>query len=82
MLGWVRAGLRDFSISRSSAAMSWGIPLPQDATHNTYVWCWTRQLSLLSAACVYCNNCVPLTVQAGHDGCRCWRGNDTTACDQ
>jgi methionyl-tRNA synthetase len=39
VLGWVKAGLRDFSISRSAAAMSWGIPLPQDASHNTYVWC-------------------------------------------
>lgn len=41
VLGWVRAGLRDFSISRSAAAMSWGIPLPQDPSHNTYVWCAT-----------------------------------------
>ncbi len=39
VLGWVKSGLRDFSISRSASAMSWGIPLPQDASHNTYVWC-------------------------------------------
>ncbi|MCU0261365.1 MAG: class I tRNA ligase family protein, partial [Ilumatobacteraceae bacterium] len=35
-LGLIRSGLRDFSISRTS--LSWGIPLPWDPTHVTYVW--------------------------------------------
>lgn len=36
MLGWVRAGLRDFSISR--AAVAWGIPIPLDPSQTVYVW--------------------------------------------
>jgi methionyl-tRNA synthetase len=35
-LGLIRSGLRDFSISRSS--LKWGIPLPWDPGHVTYVW--------------------------------------------
>jgi methionyl-tRNA synthetase len=35
-LGLIRGGLRDFSISRSS--LTWGIPLPWDPSHVTYVW--------------------------------------------
>ena len=35
-LGFIRQGLQDFSISRTS--ISWGIPLPWDAKHVTYVW--------------------------------------------
>lgn len=35
-LGLIRSGLRDFSISRTS--VSWGIPLPWDPAHTTYVW--------------------------------------------
>jgi len=35
-LGWLRAGLVDFSISRRSVA--WGIPLPWDPKHVAYVW--------------------------------------------
>lgn len=35
-LGLIRGGLRDFSISRTS--LTWGIPLPWDAKHVTYVW--------------------------------------------
>ncbi len=35
-LGLIRSGLRDFSISRTS--LTWGIPLPWDAKHVTYVW--------------------------------------------
>ncbi len=35
-LGFIRQGLRDFSISRTS--IDWGIPLPWDASHVTYVW--------------------------------------------
>lgn len=36
VLGWLREGLRDFSISR--AGTSWGIPFPGDADHRIYVW--------------------------------------------
>jgi methionyl-tRNA synthetase len=35
-LGLIRGGLRDFSVSRTS--LDWGIPLPWDPTHVTYVW--------------------------------------------
>jgi methionyl-tRNA synthetase len=35
-LGFIRQGLRDFSISRTS--IDWGIPLPWDPRHVTYVW--------------------------------------------
>ena len=35
-LGLIRGGLRDFSISRTS--LEWGIPLPWDPDHVTYVW--------------------------------------------
>jgi methionyl-tRNA synthetase len=36
VLGWLREGLRDFSISRSGT--TWGIPFPGDPTHRIYVW--------------------------------------------
>ncbi|WIA38275.1 hypothetical protein OEZ86_001615 [Tetradesmus obliquus] len=36
VLGWVREGVRDFSISRS--AVQWGIPMRQDPSHTVYVW--------------------------------------------
>ncbi len=36
MLGFIKQGLRDFSMSRTS--LSWGIPLPWDPKHVTYVW--------------------------------------------
>jgi methionyl-tRNA synthetase len=36
VLGWLREGLRDFSISRSGA--TWGIPFPGDDRHRIYVW--------------------------------------------
>jgi methionyl-tRNA synthetase len=35
-LGFIRSGLQDFSISRTS--ISWGVPIPWDAGHVTYVW--------------------------------------------
>jgi methionyl-tRNA synthetase len=35
-LGLIRSGLRDFSISRTS--LQWGVPLPWDNKHVTYVW--------------------------------------------
>eukprot|EP00884_Botryococcus_braunii_P015757 jgi/Botrbrau1/2865/Bobra.0036s0010.1 len=36
VLGWVKSGLRDFSISR--AAVAWGIPIPRDPSQTVYVW--------------------------------------------
>jgi methionyl-tRNA synthetase len=36
VLGWLRDGLRDFSISR--AGTGWGIPYPDDPDHRIYVW--------------------------------------------
>jgi methionyl-tRNA synthetase len=36
VLGWLREGLRDFSISRAGG--EWGIPFPGDASHRIYVW--------------------------------------------
>jgi methionyl-tRNA synthetase len=36
VLGWVKEGLRDFSISR--AKVKWGVPLPRDPSQTAYVW--------------------------------------------
>ena len=36
VLGFIKQGLRDFSMSRTS--ITWGIPLPWDPNHVTYVW--------------------------------------------
>jgi methionyl-tRNA synthetase len=36
VLGWLKEGLRDFSISRST--IKWGIPFPGDERHVVYVW--------------------------------------------
>ena len=36
VLGWLRDGLRDFSISRAGG--QWGIPFPDDPEHRIYVW--------------------------------------------
>ena len=36
VIGFIKQGLLDFSISRTS--FSWGIPLPWDPKHVTYVW--------------------------------------------
>jgi methionyl-tRNA synthetase len=36
VIAFVRSGLRDLSISRST--FSWGIPVPDDPKHVTYVW--------------------------------------------
>ena len=35
---FVEQGLEDFSISRETARMSWGIPVPDDETQVMYVW--------------------------------------------
>ncbi|HEV8625489.1 MAG TPA: methionine--tRNA ligase, partial [Acidimicrobiia bacterium] len=36
VLGFIRQGLQDFSISRTS--ISWGVPIPWDPAHVAYVW--------------------------------------------
>jgi methionyl-tRNA synthetase len=36
VLGFIKGGLQDFSISRTS--LTWGIPIPWDPRHVTYVW--------------------------------------------
>lgn len=36
VLGWVRSGLRDFSVSRANNP--WGIPVPRDESQTIYVW--------------------------------------------
>ncbi len=35
-LGFIRSGLQDFSVSRTS--IQWGVPLPWDPAHVAYVW--------------------------------------------
>jgi methionyl-tRNA synthetase len=35
-LGFIRGGLEDFSVSRTS--INWGVPIPWDPKHVTYVW--------------------------------------------
>ncbi len=36
VIGFIKGGLRDFSMSRVS--LSWGVPLPWDEKHVAYVW--------------------------------------------
>jgi methionyl-tRNA synthetase len=36
VLGWLKEGLRDFSVSRAGG--NWGIPFPGDESHRIYVW--------------------------------------------
>lgn len=36
VLGWVKSGLRDFSVSRANNP--WGIPVPRDESQTIYVW--------------------------------------------
>ncbi len=36
VIGFIKGGLRDFSMSRTS--ISWGVPVPWDDRHVTYVW--------------------------------------------
>ncbi|MEK7566791.1 MAG: methionine--tRNA ligase [Patescibacteria group bacterium] len=39
MLAFLKNGLEDVSFSRPSKDISWGIPVPGDATQTMYVWC-------------------------------------------
>jgi methionyl-tRNA synthetase len=36
VLGFIKGGLHDFSVSRKT--LTWGIPLPWDSSHVAYVW--------------------------------------------
>lgn len=38
ILGVIKEGLEDISISRSASKVSWGIPVPGDASQVMYVW--------------------------------------------
>lgn len=38
MKALLERGLQDFSISRLSSKMSWGVPVPDDTDHVMYVW--------------------------------------------
>ncbi|KAL9265824.1 Methionine--tRNA ligase, chloroplastic/mitochondrial-like protein [Drosera capensis] len=44
--GWIKTGLKDFSISRAS--VDWGIPVPNDPSQTIYVW-FDALLGYLSA---------------------------------
>lgn len=46
VMGWVKGGVRDFSISR--AAVDWGIRVPRDPKQTVYVW-FDALLGYLSA---------------------------------
>ncbi len=46
-LGLVRQGLQDFSVSRTS--IDWGVPIPWDPSHVTYVW-YDALINYLTAA--------------------------------
>jgi len=37
-ISFVQSGLEDFSISRESSRLSWGVPVPGDDTQVMYVW--------------------------------------------
>ena len=45
---FVKAGLKDFSISRRKEKLSWGVPVPGDEEHVMYVW-FDALVSYLSA---------------------------------
>ena len=36
LVNWVKAGLKDISVSRTK--VSWGVPVPSDPRHTIYVW--------------------------------------------
>ncbi|KAJ2596054.1 methionyl-tRNA synthetase [Coemansia sp. RSA 1721] len=38
VLGWLKSGLEDLSISRPRSRLQWGIPVPNDSDHTIYVW--------------------------------------------
>ncbi|KAJ2542526.1 methionyl-tRNA synthetase [Coemansia sp. RSA 1822] len=38
VLGWLRMGLEDLSVSRPRNRQQWGVPVPGDPDHTIYVW--------------------------------------------
>ncbi|KAJ2520894.1 methionyl-tRNA synthetase [Coemansia sp. RSA 1939] len=38
VLGWLRSGFDDLSVSRPRSRLKWGIPVPGDPDHTIYVW--------------------------------------------
>ncbi len=48
IVSFVKAGLKDFSISRPSEKLSWGVKVPGDDSHTMYVW-FDALVSYLSA---------------------------------
>ncbi len=52
-INFVQGGLEDFSISRDSSRMSWGIPVPDDDAQVMYVWfdALTNYISTLGWPC-------------------------------
>lgn len=55
VLGFLREGLKDFSISRSrERARNWGVPVPEDESQVMYVW--VDALSNYITALDYANN--------------------------
>ncbi|KAI8325207.1 tRNA synthetase class I [Martensiomyces pterosporus] len=38
VLGWLRSGFDDLSVSRPRSRLQWGIPVPGDDAHTMYVW--------------------------------------------
>lgn len=36
VVGWIKGGLKDFSISRIN--VDWGVRIKQDPQHTVYVW--------------------------------------------
>ncbi|KAJ1946040.1 methionyl-tRNA synthetase [Kickxella alabastrina] len=38
VLGWLKSGLEDLSVSRPRSRLQWGIPVPDDPDHTIYVW--------------------------------------------
>lgn len=38
LISWIEEGFQDLSVSRPSARLTWGIPVPDDPTQVIYVW--------------------------------------------
>jgi methionyl-tRNA synthetase len=49
ILRFVESGLKDLSISRATAKVPWGIPVPNDKEHTIYVW-FDALLNYITAA--------------------------------
>jgi methionyl-tRNA synthetase len=65
---FVEGGLRDLSISRATASVKWGIPVPGDPSHTVYVWidALTNYLTVLGG---------PEAVAAGAGKAALWKAS-------